>query len=904
MRIVNCKVNHLTNPVGYDLGEPVFSWIIEEAEGRKAAVSRLVIRRGSDIVGDTDWTELNPLSSRVMVSLCPRTRYTWTVSVRTDAGDEGTSEENWFETGRMDEAWTGRWIGCDDSEPRHPVFSKEIHPQKPVSSARLYICGLGLYEARWNGIRIGNEYLTPYCTNYDAWVQYQTFDVTHQLQSGGNLSVELGNGWYKGRFGFDPARPPYYGDSWKLIADLVLTYVDGTEEIIGTDESWQVSRSTVIFSNIYDGERRNDILVKIPTVAARAVEAPGGKLSARLSTPLTVREERTCELIHTPAGEMVLDTRQNMTGSFRLRVHEPCGTRIRLQFGEILQNGNFYRDNLRSAKAEYIYVSDGEPHVLEPRFTFYGYRYVKVEGISHPDPADFTALVLHSDLPRTGWLTTGNELVNQLIHNAEWGQIGNFLDVPTDCPQRDERMGWTGDAQVFAPTAMYQRDCAAFYMKYLHDMDTEQRMNGGEVPQVVPSFGVRGSSAAWGDAACVIPWTVYQYTGDSSVLEKQFDSMCAWVDFMDRLERQDHGWQNHFHFGDWLALDCPKAARGLTGATDRAYIALVHFRMSAEITANAAKVIGKEQEAKHYQRLADELLQRIRDEYFTPTGRCAVPTQTGYLLALRYGLTTDAARTGRDLAGKVAMNDGQLETGFVGTPILCEELTKAGHADQAFSLLLNEDYPGWLYAVKMGATTIWERWNSVLPDGSISGTDMNSLNHYAYGSIVRWLYQDVAGIAPAAPGFTKARLAPHVHPALGCAEARFASVSGTWHVRWELLKDGQLRYECTVPFGCGAELILPGGETYILSAGHYSWTYRMKDRRAALSGRSTVRELLADPKAREILLRIIPKFEDATEEQMDMDIPAAAVRMGWGVEESAYELLDQALKALNEEEPS
>ena len=463
-------------------------------------------------------------------------------------------------------------------------------------------------------------------------------------------------------------------------------------------------------------------------------------------------------------------------------------------------------------------------------------------------------------------------------------------------------MGWTGDAQVFAPTAMFQRDCAAFYAKYLHDMDTEQHMNGGEVPQVVPSFGVRGSSAAWGDAACVIPWTVYQYTGDSSILEKQFGSMCVWVDFMDRLEREEQGWQNHFHFGDWLALDCPKAARGLIGATDRAYIALTHFRMSAELTAKTAKVIGKEREAKHYQQMADELLKKIRAEYFTSTGRCAVPTQTGYLLALRHGLTTNPKRAGRDLAEKLNQNNGLLETGFVGTPLLCEELTRAGYADKAFQLLLNEDYPGWLYAVKLGATTIWERWNSVLPDGSISGTDMNSLNHYAYGSIVHWLYQDVAGLSPLAPGFAKARLEPHIHPAIGHVEMEYRSASGTWRVRWEMLPGNDLRYECTVPFGCEAELLLPGGDTHHLTAGSYEWTYRMKREKAAHSSRSTVRELLADPHAKALLERIIPKFKDTAEEQLDLNVPAAAVRMGWGVEESAYEALDRALQALNEED--
>ena len=833
MRITDCQVSHLTNPLGFDLGVPCFSWVVQDAKGTRAEVSRLVICKGEEPIVDTGWAKLNALSTRIDFPLQPRTRYTWTISVRTDFGEEAFSEESWFETGRMAESWTGAWIGCDDSELRHPIFSKEIHPLKPVRCARLYLCGLGLYEACWNGEKIGCEYLTPYCTNYDAWMQYQTFDVTEQLQTDGMLSIELGNGWYKGRFGFDPSKAPYYGNSWKLIADLVLIYQDDTEEIIGTDETWQVTRSMIHFSNIYDGEHRDDTLPHLPATSARMVEPPRGKLSARLSTPVKVQEERKCSLICTPAGEMVLDTAQNMTGTFRLRVCEPKGTRIHLQFGEILQDGNFYRDNLRSARAEYIYVSDGKEHILEPKFTFYGYRYVKIDGIADLDPQDFTALVLHSELPRTGWLTTGNPLVNQLIHNAEWGQIGNFLDVPTDCPQRDERMGWTGDAQVFASTALFQRDCAAFYAKYLHDMDTEQQMNGGEVPQVIPSFGFQESSTAWGDAACVIPWMVYTYTGDPSILERQFDSMCAWVDFMEHLEKQGNGWQKHFHFGDWLALDCPKAAKGLIGATDRPMIALTYFRYSAELTAKAARVIGRNKKAVHYQQIADALLQTIREEYFTPRGRCAVPTQTGYLLALRHGLTTDRERTARDLADKLAGNNGFLETGFVGTPLLCEELTKAGYTDKAFDLLLNEEYPGWLYAVKLGATTIWERWNSVLLDGSISGTDMNSLNHYAYGSIVHWLYQDVAGIEQIDPGFRRVRLAPHIHPALGHVEAVFKSAAGTWQVRWEMLPNGQLRYECTVPFDCEAELELPDGEHHHLTPGNYAW----KIQQTAMHGR-------------------------------------------------------------------
>ena len=667
--------------------------------------------------------------------------------------------------------------------------------------------------------------MTPYCNNYNAWVQYQTFDVTEMIRGAATLSVLLGNGWYKSRFGGDTSKPPFYGSSWKLLCDLILTYDDGSEETIGTDATWQVSRSNICFSGIYDGEHVDDTLPPLDIVPARLTEPPKGVLSARLSTPVRVRQEITPDLIITPAGETVLDTRQNMTGVFRLRVKEPRGTKIRLQFGEILQNGNFYRDNLRSAKAEYIYTSDGEEHVIEPKFTFYGFRFVKVEGIASLKPEDFTALVMYSEIPRTGWLSTGNGLVNQLIHNAEWGQLGNFLDVPTDCPQRDERLGWTGDAQVFAPTACYQRDCAAFYAKYLHDLYEEQKLTGGEVPVVVPSFDLnKGCSTAWGDAACIIPWTVYEYTGDKTILENQFKSMCGWVDFLDGLEKKDHSWRKHFHFGDWLALDCPKAAKGFVGATDRAFIALAYFRYSALLTSKAAQVIGDPEAHDRYLKLADSILQDIRREYFTPTGRCAVPTQTAYLLSLRHGLSTDSARIQKDLADKLTSNEDMLETGFVGTPLLCEELTKAGYADKAFKLLLNEEYPGWLYAVKMGATTIWERWNSVLPDGSISDTGMNSLNHYSYGSIVHWLYQDVAGIAPLAPGFTKAKLEPHINEALGSVKARYISASGEWRAEWTINSDKTLTYSCAVPFGCTAELLLPGKEAATLESGEYSFT--------------------------------------------------------------------------------
>lgn len=898
MRISNCRVNHLKNPLGFAMEKTAFSWVVEESQGKYQKEARIIVKNGETVVADTQWEELDSLATSVDFKKKPCTRYTWAVAMRTDAGEEAVSGENWFETGL--DTWQGKWIGCDDRESRHPIFAKEITPKVKPASARLYICGLGLYEANWNGEKIGDEYLTPYCNNYNGWIQYQTYDVTEQMQNAGKLSVELGNGWYKGRFGFDRNQKPYYGDSWRLLAEVHLTFSDGSEEIIGTDESWTLTRSHIFFSNIYDGECRDDTLSEIEAVRASLVEPPKGKLTARYSTPVAVQREMPAKgIIHTPAGETVIDVGQNMTGIFRLSVNEPAGTEIHLQFGEILQDGNFYRENLRSAKAEYRYISDGKPHVLEPKFTFYGFRYVKVQGVSQLKAEDFTALVLHSELPQTGFLETGNPLVNQLLSNIQWGQIGNFLDVPTDCPQRDERMGWTGDAQVFAPTACYQRDSYNFLRKYLHDIRTEQQELHGAVPDVVPSFGHTSVSAAWGDAACIIPWTLYEFYGDKAILEEQYSSMTAWVDYITDLDGSDNGWRRHFHYGDWLALDGanPEEQRG---GTDVGLIASTQYRLCAQLTAQAARVLGKWSDEEKYEALAERILAGIRDEYFTPTGRCAVPTQTGLLLSARYGLSVDTKRTEDDLSAKLKQDGGKLKTGFVGTPLLCPVLTAAGHGNMAFDLLLNEGYPGWLYAVKLGATTVWERWNSVDENGKIAENGMNSLNHYAYGSIAQWLYQDVAGIAPAAPGFRRARLAPHMNGALGKLEAEYKSAAGCWKTGWEVLENGDVSYHCTVPFGCTAELKLPyGGGEYTLEPGEFCVTYTPDvPLRTVYSTKMPLGELLQVPKVQAVLQKIMPQITKVPASMRGMSMRALAAKMGGNVPEEMFDKIDAMLSKL------
>lgn len=925
MKIVECKTNHLINPMGYKMEYPIFSYTVKDAVGNYQTEARIQISLNQDMscpIFDTGFDPaIDSLAFQADISLKPRIRYYWNVCVRSDAGEEAESGINWFETGKREEDFCARWITCDSSGGRHPVFFKDICIEQGVKSARLYICGLGLYEVSINNERVSNEYLAPYCNNYHKWLQYQTYDVTKQMENGGRLEVLLGNGWYKGRFGHSRKlnRAPFYSTTWKLIAELHITYDDGSEEVIGTDESWNVRLGNITASSIYDGEAVDATLKDDNFLEVSLCEESLAVLTERLSTPVTVREEITpVSLIQTPAGETVLDLGQNMAGIFRLKVKEAAGTIVHLQFGEILQNNNFYRDNLRTAKAEYTFVSDGQEHVLQPHFTYYGYRYVKVEGIENLKKEDFTGLVLFSELPKTGTLSTGHDLVNRLIQNVEWGQKGNFIDVPTDCPQRDERMGWTGDAQVFSPTACFLRDSYAFYRKYLYDIASEQEENGGLVPNVVPAVGNEGTSSVWGDAACIIPWNLYLFYGDSSILSEQFDSMKAWVDYITKMDGQDNGWRDESHFGDWLALDNP-SGEGDYGGTDSGFIASVYYAHSAGLVAKSARILGKQEEAVRYDKLAGKVLQEVRDEYFSKNGRCCLNTQTALIMALHFGLTETPEKTREALRKNFKDSNGKLQTGFVGTPLLCNQLSEEGMGELAYKLLLNEEYPGWLYEVKLGATTVWERWNSVLPDGSISSTGMNSLNHYAYGSIIEWLYRYGAGVNPIedAPGFRKVRLIPAPWYSLKYLKAECNTAAGLYKSAWEVLDENHVKIQVTVPFGCEAELILPFAPESVymdkenpmfakvkdgvclLHAGEYSVIYEtIQVLRHVLSTNSPIRELLEDSRVKEYLTKNHPEMVRLPAAFKDISLRQIAAEYGDG-EPDGYDELDVVLADLS-----
>lgn len=930
MQIYDCKVNHLINPLGFRMSRTVFSWKVKDAIGKRQTEARIQVaadEKMTQILNDTGWSrELDSLASSVEVELKPVTRYYWNVSVRSDASvkneagemvpEEATGEVQWFETGKREQPWIGKWITCNNKEARHPIFEKEIclaektgenesitdrkSVVKEIEKARLYICGLGLYEAYYNGKRIGDEYLTPYSNDYTQWVQYQTYDVTDLIReetdaqsdhlisslenvsgyensdrdkktSGNKLSILLGNGWYKGRFGFsEEGKTGYWGKEWKLIAELQLFYKDGTSEVIGTDDSWTVKRSNITFSNLYDGEHQDDTLEPMPEELAVFCDAPEGTLSDRMSLPVRMHETfKPVELLHTPAGEEVFDLGQEFAGIFTLRVQEPKGTKIHIQTGEVLQNDNFYNDNLRSAKSEYIYISDGKEHILMPHFTYFGYRYVKVEGVHDLKKEDFTGIALYSEMKEAGQLETGNPLVNRLVENARWGLKSNFIDVPTDCPQRDERLGWTGDAQVFSPTATYLEDTYAFYAKYLYDMGKEQSHRGGKVADVIPSPGVDSTACVWGDAACIMPWNLYLFYGDKAILEDQFESMKSWVDYVRKVDGDNHGWRYVFHYGDWLALDNPNPGpEQVLGGTDEEFIANLYYAVSAGLVAKAAGVIGKKAEQEEYQKLSEEQFDIVKKEYYSLTGRCCIKTQTALLLTLKYKLSSNEDLVKDQLRKLYEENNGMLKTGFVGTPLMCNILSDNGMEDIAYGLLLNEEYPGWLYEVKLGATTIWERWNSLLPDGTISGIGMNSMNHYSYGSIVEWIFRHGAGIntMDSEPGLRKISMTPTPNLALGFMNASYDSSCGTYKCGWKLVSDDEIQITAEVPFGGQAELILPYAPKEIfadkdnsvtanvrdgiciLELGVYKIQYKMtKSLKKMYSLDSTCRELLKNP---------------------------------------------------------
>lgn len=815
---------------------------------------------------------LSPAGEPLDFTPAPRTRYYLRLTATADDGATEVAAPVSFETGKMGEVWTGQWIAPAEGDDCHPVFLRRFRITKPVARARAYLFAAGVYEVRLDGEKCGDEHLAPYFNDYRFALQVSTYML--DLAPGEHtLAVAVGRGWYRGRFGLDGGRTDTWGDRSALIGEVHIDYADGTREVLATDGAWVYAPDDTTLSGIYDGEDVDRTLYADGRPERPVAVLPDGgnllrgHLTDRFSPPLrVVRTFPTREVIRTPRGETVLDFGQNFAGFVRFRCRAPRGTRVVLDYGEILQDGCFYNDNYRTARARFSFVAGGGDEWVEPRFTYFGFRYVRVTGVGDPDPADFLGCALSSEMDGTLDLVTGNATVNRLIENVRWGMRSNFVDMPTDCPQRDERLGWTGDAQVFAPTACYYADTRAFYEKFLSEVRRAQVTTGGAVPNYLPSVGfLSGTSSVWGDVATFLPHTLWERYGDKAALARHYPMMRDWVDYITRTDRENGGrhlFATGFHFGDWLALD-GVTEQSMKGGTDDTYIASVYYMQSARYVAEAAEVLGYAEDAAAYAALAEEIRTAVLDEYFTPAGHLSVTTQAGYLIALRFGVWRDRAVLLRDLETRLRLDRYRIRCGFVGAPTMCKTLADAGLGRLAYRFLLREDYPSWLACVRLGATTVFERWNSVLPDGHVSGTGMNSLNHYAYGSVAEFLVTGAAGLSPTAPGFTRARIAPLVDVRLGQVDCTYRSASGDWRVAWRVTAEGGIDLTAEVPLGCRAELVLPctGGETVTLAPGVFHRSYLPEEDVLRLFYPDTpLDEAFRDGRVAKILSERVPAF--------------------------------------------
>ena len=917
LKIYDLTTEYKTNPIGTDDIQPRFSWKLSSDRQNTKQNAYQVKVRANTMVWDSGRVESE--QSTLVEYLGPafeaRTRYCWEVTVWTNHG-QSASAEAFFETGLLNGAAfekNAAWIthGLPGEETASPVFVRNFTVSKPLAKARLYASALGLYEAELNGEKLDDTYFAPGWTSYRKRLQYQTYCL-NPAEGENELRFTLGNGWYKGLLGFNPM-PNHYGDTTALLAMLVLTYADGTEEVIGTDERWQVATGSIRFSELYDGEIQDTAHPLEIAGTAKLFDYGFETLIAQENEPVRcVMRLPVAKQFVAPNGDQLYDFAQNLTGWVEATVQGRPGQKILLRHAESLdENGNFYTENLSFAKATDTYILDGTRQTLRPHFTFHGFRYVCLEGLEDGQNITLTACHLTTDLQQTGYFSCSDQRVNRLWQNIIWSQRDNYLDVPTDCPQRSERLGWTGDATAFTPTAAFNSNIMSFMRKWLRDLAADQTPELGMlqvVPDVIsggPHGSGQGGAAYWGEAATVVPWALYQAYGDCRVLQEQYESMKIWVEFIHRQCAENGLWQTGFQFGDWLGLDTE--VNGLVdarkGATDDYFVANACYLWSLQIVADSANLLGfGEEEAKYRQRYR-QVLNAFRDEYVTKSGRLVSETQTAMVLALQLGLVEDRhkAAVAARLARNIQNHKTHLTTGFVGTPYLCPALSDNGHHDLAGKLLLQEEDPGWLYEVNMGATTIWERWNSILPDGSFNPANMNSLNHYAYGSIGNWLYTRLCGLQPLKPGYRKFKVEPRFIKGITWADLCYESVYGKIEVNWRCEK-GQITVDVTVPANTTALLTLPEQDkVQELGSGQYHFTYatetRLEQSRYCLE--TPLRVMMQHPAAQPLIRQYMP---DMLENRMLEYVIGEPISVLLGYAPQAEPLYQMILQAMNDAE--
>ena len=856
MLVENLRCEYLENPLGIDETRPRLSWVLESSvRGQKQTAYRILVASSRENleknIGDL-WDTGKLMSDRSTQivyggkELTSRMRCYWKVCAwdRNGAMTACSAPAFWRMGLLSNDDWEGKWIGMKHIERKSPASGEELPPgppvpclrkaftlQEPVKRAVVYVTARGLFELHLNGRPVGGDVFAPGWTDYNKRIQFHTYDVTPLLNQGENaLGAILGDGWYSGYLSWTRKRG-HYGLQNSLLVNLELEYGDGSREVIATDETWRCAESPIVSSDMLMGENC-DARKEMPGWGAPGfddsswepvinVEKPKARLVAQSSQPVRVTEHITPVSVNEPRkGAFVFDLGQNIAGWARLEVKGERGTTVTLRFAERLNpDGTIYTTNLRSAGCTDTYIlRGGEQEVFEPRFTFHGFQYVELTGYPGvPDRDAVTGCVIHSNTPPVGTFECSDPMVNKLWLNARWSQRGNFISIPTDCPQRDERLGWMGDAQIFIRTATFNMDVAAFFTKWMVDVEDAQSEEGAfsNVSPQIEDLKHSEGAPAWGDAGIIVPWTVYRVYGDKRIIEKHYQAMEHWMDFIQRanpdLVRRNRLGNN---YGDWLSINAD---------TPKDLLATAYWAYDARLMSRMAKVIGREQDAAKYEKLFEDIRAAFQKTFVLPEGRVQGDTQTGYVLALSMDLLPEDIRpsAAEHLVEDIREKDWHLSTGFLGVRHLNPVLTGMGYADVAYRLLTTDTFPSWLYPIINGATTIWERWDGWTREKGFQDPGMNSFNHYSLGSIGEWLFRHVAGIDldPEVPGYKSVIIRPYPGGGLEHARAEYSSIHGKICSGWSRGTDS-IELDLTIPANCSATVYVPAApDATVLESG-------------------------------------------------------------------------------------
>ncbi|WP_338788646.1 glycoside hydrolase family 78 protein [Metabacillus sp. FJAT-53654] len=865
LNIYDLRVEYTQNPLGIDTLAPKFDWILDSTERSQVQTSYqiLVSSNEENLANDeADMWDSGVVESDQSIQIVYQgkelqssKRYFWKVRVW-DKHKVATpwSQAAYWSMGLLDKReWKGQWIGAkketlDQKEWENPelipsaFLRKEFSVSKSIESATMYITALGLYELHLNNQKVGDAYFAPGWTDYNKRVQYQTYDVTNLLKDGENtIGTIVGTGWYAGHVGM--LGTCVYGEQPYVLVQMNIMYKDGSVEQVVTDQTWKTSVGPILYSDIIKGEYYdarlemdgwstpgfNDSNWQQPLIK----DSYDGEIVSQLDPPVRVTKNMTpIEVSKSPSSSTIFDMGQNMIGWAKLTVSGEEGTKVTLRYAEMLErDGSLYTENLRRADPVDYYILSGHGvEQYEPHFTYHGFRYVEVI-CEKPEAIlslSIEGKVVHSDTPETGYFETSNEMVNQLYSNITWGQRGNFLSIPTDCPQRDERLGWTGDAQIFIRTASFNMDVARFFTKYVDDM-VDAQLDSGAFTDVVPDGGwidfkrrkydkgetilrdvlhpienwLTDGNPGWGDAGVVIPWTMYQVYGDKTVLVKHYEAMSKWIAYLE-ANSTDFLRPNDTVYGDWLSIgaDTPKEV-----------LSTAYFAYSVKLMAKIAHALDKKEDEKKYSNLFENIKISFNKAYITSDGKIKGDTQTVYVLALNMGLVFKEQKqlVASHLVDNIKKNDGHLSTGFLGVGYLLPVLTENGYTDVAYDLLNKDTFPSWLYSVKHGATTIWERWDGWTDHKGFQSAQMNSFNHYSLGSVGEWMFRYVAGIDVDSdiPGYKKIKIQPKPGGGLTYAKGEYQSVHGKIKSEWKIEKN-EFTLKVSIPVNTEATVYMPG----------------------------------------------------------------------------------------------